>query len=670
MDLALGFIKDLNIDKVRNLAEDAINQVKPKNDVEARVYEVLSHKNWGASTTLMNEIAQDTFDYERFLIVTKLMWEAIDTPRPSAWRVIFKGLTLLEHLLKNGVERCVDDARNHSHQLRNLDKFNYYEGTVDRGVGVREKSKQVVEILQDDERIREERQKARTLREKFAGRGAVASSSGGGGGGVMYEGYGNSDAKWAQSTSSAGGSSGGYGDSGIGSTSRRGESNKAYAGRYGEDDTAAPSPKTESSAAATTRSRRSSKSTSSSTAAAGGGVKVKKLKKREKGVLPEETTPAAASVPELDLFSFDAEPFTSSAPAPLATDHSFDAFGNSASPVTATMVSLPPPPQQQQLRQPVTTPALHDDFGDFAKASSAVQFDAFAMSPPALSMPQPTFDAFNSAPPPSMSTMNNTFGNMSMSTGHAMMNATTNSAPVATAVGNEDFGDFEDAHDPFFVTTPQNSSDPLSKLISLDGLTKKPKKEESKPENGAPIDFSKPLGGMGGGSTPIGDNFDTPLVLGTGKQGDIGEVFGQLMESIPNGGMMSQPKNGMGMTSPMGMGGGMMARGNNMMGGQPMYPQMQMGMGKPQQGMMFNPMMGGQPQGSMGMMGGNLAQQQQQQMMMMQQMQMHQGGGGTIQPQMTNLMGMQGQQMNMMGGFQSQPTQKNNMNGNGNNTGW
>jgi len=39
--------------------------VKPKNDVEARVYEVLSHKNWGASTTLMNEIAQDTFDYDR-----------------------------------------------------------------------------------------------------------------------------------------------------------------------------------------------------------------------------------------------------------------------------------------------------------------------------------------------------------------------------------------------------------------------------------------------------------------------------------------------------------------------------------------------------------------------------------------------------------------------------
>eukprot|EP00579_Thalassiosira_antarctica_P031645 CAMPEP_0201992766 /NCGR_PEP_ID=MMETSP0905-20130828/1213_1 /ASSEMBLY_ACC=CAM_ASM_000554 /TAXON_ID=420261 /ORGANISM="Thalassiosira antarctica, Strain CCMP982" /LENGTH=175 /DNA_ID=CAMNT_0048547485 /DNA_START=53 /DNA_END=577 /DNA_ORIENTATION=- len=175
----MDFIKDLNIDKVRNLAEDAFNQVKPKNDVEVRVYEVLSHKNWGASTTLMNEIATDTFDYERFLIVTKLMWEAIETPRPAAWRVVFKGLSLLEHLIKNGSERCVDDARNHSNLLRNMDKFNYYEGTVDRGLGVREKSKQVVEILQDDERIREERQKAKSLREKFAGRSVTASSGGG-----------------------------------------------------------------------------------------------------------------------------------------------------------------------------------------------------------------------------------------------------------------------------------------------------------------------------------------------------------------------------------------------------------------------------------------------------------------------------------------------------------
>jgi len=61
----MEFLKDLSIDKIRNAAEDAINQAKPKSEVEARVYEVLSHKNWGASSSIMNEIAADTQDYEK-----------------------------------------------------------------------------------------------------------------------------------------------------------------------------------------------------------------------------------------------------------------------------------------------------------------------------------------------------------------------------------------------------------------------------------------------------------------------------------------------------------------------------------------------------------------------------------------------------------------------------
>ena len=201
---------------------DSLNQVKPKTDVEARVYEVLSHKNWGSSSTLMNEIARDTYDYDRFPVVTRLMWEAMENQRPSAWRVVFKGLTLLEHLVKNGSERCVDDARNHGHVLRSLQQFNYYEGTIDRGVGVREKSKQLLEVLGDDDSIREERQKARKLREKFGGKLSTASSGGGGGSGSGYN-----QGGWE--------SGGGYGEGGIGS--RRDNSSYdnggGYSGRYG-----------------------------------------------------------------------------------------------------------------------------------------------------------------------------------------------------------------------------------------------------------------------------------------------------------------------------------------------------------------------------------------------------------------------------------------------------
>ncbi len=191
--------------------------------MEARIYEALSHKNWGTSSTLMNEIARDTFDYERYAVITKIIWESLQNSRPAAWRVVFKALTLLEHLIKNGSERCVDDARNHSHLVRSLFNFNYYEGTTDRGIGVREKAKQLAELLGDDERVREERSKAKQLREKFGGNlGGVSSSGGGfggGGGGSSYAGYGNDDYGGYD------GGSSGYGDSGIGSSS-------GFSGRY------------------------------------------------------------------------------------------------------------------------------------------------------------------------------------------------------------------------------------------------------------------------------------------------------------------------------------------------------------------------------------------------------------------------------------------------------
>ena len=54
-----------------------MNQARPKTEVEAKVYDVLSHKNWGSSSTQMNDTADDSFDYEKFGVITKLMWEAL-----------------------------------------------------------------------------------------------------------------------------------------------------------------------------------------------------------------------------------------------------------------------------------------------------------------------------------------------------------------------------------------------------------------------------------------------------------------------------------------------------------------------------------------------------------------------------------------------------------------
>ncbi|CAN0336310.1 unnamed protein product, partial [Phaeothamnion confervicola] len=162
-----------------------------KTDTEKRVVEVLSNKNWGASSSLMNDIAKDTYDYEKYGTIMQCIWTALESNNRE-WRKVFKALSLLDHLIKNGAERVVEDARDHLHRIRMLaDSFNYYEGHLDKGSGVREKSKQLIDLLASNDAIRDEREKARKLRDKFVGIGSGGGGggyggSGGGGGGGRY----------------------------------------------------------------------------------------------------------------------------------------------------------------------------------------------------------------------------------------------------------------------------------------------------------------------------------------------------------------------------------------------------------------------------------------------------------------------------------------------------
>ncbi|CAN0042620.1 unnamed protein product, partial [Ectocarpus sp. 4 AP-2014] len=160
----------LSLDKVKNMVGEVRDTIAPRNDTEKRVYEALSNKNWGASSTLLNDIARDTYDFEKYGIVLPLIWTSLQSPSRE-WRKVFKALCLLEHLIKNGAERVIEDARDNLHRVRMLSDFNYYEGSIDKGSGVREKSKQVIELLKDNDMIREEREKSRKLRDKYVGLG-------------------------------------------------------------------------------------------------------------------------------------------------------------------------------------------------------------------------------------------------------------------------------------------------------------------------------------------------------------------------------------------------------------------------------------------------------------------------------------------------------------------
>ena len=101
-------------------------------------------------------------------------------------------------MIKNGSERFIEDCRDKLYRIRSLQDFNFYEGSIEKASGIREKAKQIVELLGSNDLIRTERDKARQLRNKFVGIDSRnAGYSGGGsnsyyGGGNSYSGGGNS----------------------------------------------------------------------------------------------------------------------------------------------------------------------------------------------------------------------------------------------------------------------------------------------------------------------------------------------------------------------------------------------------------------------------------------------------------------------------------------------
>lgn len=188
--------------KIREIKEKVTNVVMNYTDVEIKVREATNEEAWGPHGSLMQEIAQYTFTYEHYTEVMGMLWKRVFQDREN-WRSIYKGLLLLVYLLKNGSEKVVTSAREHVYDLRGLESFSFIdENGKDQGVNIRIKAKEIIEFIQDDDRLREERKKAKKNKDKYVGIDSdhmTSSRSFHGGGGGM----GSSDFRSSWSSSSS-----------------------------------------------------------------------------------------------------------------------------------------------------------------------------------------------------------------------------------------------------------------------------------------------------------------------------------------------------------------------------------------------------------------------------------------------------------------------------------
>ncbi|XP_019756578.2 telomere length regulation protein TEL2 homolog [Dendroctonus ponderosae] len=156
--------------KVREIADKVTNVVMNYTEIEAKVREATNDEAWGPTGALMQELAHATFTYEHFPEVLSMLWKRMLQDSKQHWRRTYKSLLVLNYLIKNGSERVVTSAREHIYDLRSLENYTFIdENGKDQGVNIRHKVKELIDFVQDDDRLREERKKAKKNKDKYIG---------------------------------------------------------------------------------------------------------------------------------------------------------------------------------------------------------------------------------------------------------------------------------------------------------------------------------------------------------------------------------------------------------------------------------------------------------------------------------------------------------------------
>lgn len=160
----------MNMWKVRELMDKATNVVMNYTETEAKVREATNDDAWGPTGAMMQELAQATFTYEQFPEVMSMLWKRMLQENKRNWRRTYKSLLLLNYLVRNGSERVVTSSREHIYDLRSLENYTCIdEFGKDQGINIRHKVRELIDFIQDDDKLREERKKAKKNKDKYVG---------------------------------------------------------------------------------------------------------------------------------------------------------------------------------------------------------------------------------------------------------------------------------------------------------------------------------------------------------------------------------------------------------------------------------------------------------------------------------------------------------------------
>jgi len=211
--------------RIRQAAELATNYVMNYTEAEAKVREATNEDPWGPPGPILQEITRYTTSHICYGEVMGMLWSRMCQDNEDAWRRVYKSLLVLEHLVKHGNERVINNAKERIYDLRTLTNYRHIDHKgKDQGINVKNRARILVEMLGSDDNIRDARAEAKRNKAKFGGVGSSGRSGGSSshntdfGNGGRYDqpssggSNGKSNDKSNKSESFSGGLGGGYDD--------------------------------------------------------------------------------------------------------------------------------------------------------------------------------------------------------------------------------------------------------------------------------------------------------------------------------------------------------------------------------------------------------------------------------------------------------------------------
>ncbi|KAJ0176938.1 hypothetical protein K1T71_006947 [Dendrolimus kikuchii] len=162
---------------VAGLRRNIKNLAHNYSDAQVKVREATSNDPWGPSSTLMAEIADLTYNVMAFTEIMQMIWKRLNDHGKN-WRHVYKALVLMEYLIKTGSEKVAMQCKENIFAIHTLKDFQYMEEGKDQGLNVREKAKQLVNLLKDEEKLKNERARALKAKQRFAQSASAFGSDG------------------------------------------------------------------------------------------------------------------------------------------------------------------------------------------------------------------------------------------------------------------------------------------------------------------------------------------------------------------------------------------------------------------------------------------------------------------------------------------------------------